>query len=255
MFGYPLDRYPVGVAAIIVAIVAVLFCQAVMRRLISRETLRKAHEVGGYYLSLVGAFYAVLLGLVVFDAMGKFQAAEKTAQSEAKALLIIHALAEQFPAEQAAIKTLVRDYAREVADHEWPLMENGEVSAKAQQQLLTLAHLIKRLDPRTPNQQAIYAAMLTEGVALWENRLDRTRVSNFGVPGAEWVVLLMGAAITIVFTFFFTTESHGVHLLMRGMVTLLIALSLYLVLLFGSPFSGDLKVSPRPFRLVEAIPS
>ena len=62
-----------------------------------------------------------------------------------------------------------------------------------------------------------------------------------------------GAAITITCTFFFTTESHGIHLVMRGMVTLLIAMSLYLVLLFGAPFSGDLKVSDAHFRFVRSF--
>ncbi len=250
-----LDRYPVGVAAITLSVAAILFCQAIVRRLISHETLKKAHEVGGYYLSLVGTFYAVLLGLVVLDAMAKFQTAERTAQSEAKALLSVFFLAEQFPGQQAAIKSLVRNYAKEVAEVEWRLMEKGEVSDKAQNELMALAHAVKSLEPKTANQQSVHSAILTESIALWDSRLDRTRVSNFGVPNAEWTVLLVGAAITIAFTFFFTTESYGIHLVMRGMVTLLITMSLYLVLLFGSPFSGDLKVSERPFRFVESVTS
>jgi hypothetical protein len=250
-----LDRYPVGVAAIALSVGAVLVFQAIVRKSIGPETLKKSHEVGGYYLSLVGTFYAVLLGLVVLDAMGKFQSAEKTVQNEAKALLSIHSLSEQFPGEQAAVKDLVKSYAREVADKEWALMEKGQVSAKAQHTLLLLARHVKSLDPKTPNQQSVHPALLSEIISLWENRLDRTRVSNFGVPTAEWVVLLVGAAITIAFTFFFTTESHGIHLVMRGMVTLLIAMSLYLVLLFGSPFSGDLKVSQRPFLFIEDVAS
>lgn len=255
MFALQLDRFPVGVAAIAFSIIAVLFCQSVLRRWISRETLRTAHEVGGYYLSLVGAFYAVLLGLVVFDAMGKFESAEKAVQTEAKALLFIYGLSEQFPTEHATIKSLVREYAKQVADDEWPKMEKGDISDKAQQTLLALSRLIRSLDPKAPNQQSIHGALITESIALWENRLDRTKVSNFGVPAAEWVVLITGAVITIVFTFFFTMESRGVHLFMRGMVTLLIAMSLYLVLLFGSPFSGDLKVSPRAFRFVQSVAS
>jgi hypothetical protein len=40
---------------------------------------------------------------------------------------------------------------------------------------------------------------------------------------------------------------------MRGMATLIILMSLYLILLFGSPFSGDLKVSPEPFKTMVRI--
>ncbi len=42
---------------------------------------------------------------------------------------------------------------------------------------------------------------------------------NFGIPTAEWVILLIGAAITISFTFFFTIETQGIDILMRGMAT------------------------------------
>ncbi len=248
-----LDHYPVGIATIAILVTAVLFCQTIIRNFIGHEVLKKGHEVGGYYLSLVGTIYGILLGLVVFDAISKFQAAERTVNTEAKSLLALYSLSEQFPKEQIYIKGLVRDYVKDVVYDEWPLMEKGEVSEKAHHELLELLHVIKSIEPKTQNQQSIYSSLLSETNSLWESRLDRNKVSNFGVPTAEWVVLLIGAGIVIVFTFFFTIESHGIHLAMRGMVTLLIAMSLYLVLLFGAPFSGDLKVSNKPFRFIESV--
>lgn len=248
-----LDHYPVGVAAIIFSVFAILFIQSLIERLLGRETLRKAHEVGGYYMSLVGTFYAVLLGLVVFDAMSKFEGADRNVQSEAKAALTIFSLAAQFPESEAAIRTLAQDYVSAVVKEEWNLNGKGRVSKSATEDLVNLLHVIKEIQPKTPNQQSVYGALLSEAVSLWDSRLNRNKVTNFGVPAAEWAVLLIGAAITITFTFFFTTESDGIHLVMRGMVTLLIAMSLYLVLLFGSPFSGDLRVSDAPFRFVENV--
>ena len=117
-------------------------------------------------------------------------------------------------------------------------MQRGEISHKSHDVMLSLIRLIRTIEPKTQNQQSIYASLLAETNACWESRLDRNKVSNFGVPTAEWVVLLIGATIVIAFTFFFTIESHGIHLAMRAMVTLLIAMSLYLVLLFGSRPSG-----------------
>jgi hypothetical protein len=247
-----LDHYPVGIAAIAASVAAVLYCQAILRKFIDKEMLREAHEVGGYYLSLVGTVYGILLGLVVFDAMSKFQAAEKAVNSEAKSLLAVYSLSEQFP-QHPSIKALVQEYVKDVINDEWPLMTKGEVSKKAHDALIALMHVVRTIDPKSQNQQSIYSALLSSTDSLWESRLDRNKVSNFGIPAVEWVVLLVGAGIVITFTFFFTTESHGIHLAMRGMVTLLIAMSLYLVLLFGAPFSGDLTVSDKPFRFVESV--
>ena len=89
---------------ILFAVGVVLLCQAIVRRFISNETLRKAHEVGGYYLTLVGTIYGILLGLVVFDAMSKFQAAERTVNSEAKSLLAVYSLSNEFSAYKNPIK-------------------------------------------------------------------------------------------------------------------------------------------------------
>jgi hypothetical protein len=248
-----LDHYPVGVAVIVFSVTTILFLQSRIEKYLGAETLRKAHEVGGYYMSLVGTFYAVLLGLVVFDAMSKFEDADLTVQSEARAALAVFSLSAQFPEHEPAIRTLVHDYVSDVIDKEWALMGQGKVSKTANEDLVNLLRVIESIGPTTPNQQAVYGTLLSETVSLWNSRLNRNKVSNYGVPAAEWVVLLIGASLTIAYTFFFTTESHGIHLVMRGMVTLLIAMSLYLVLLFGAPFSGDLKVSNSPFRFVDGV--
>ena len=104
-----MDHYAVGIPVMLGSIAIMLWLQSLIKNLIGRETLRKAHEVGGYYLALVGTFYAVLLGLVVFDAMTKFQNAEKTVESEAKSLLTIFSLSEQFPQQETQIKGLVKE--------------------------------------------------------------------------------------------------------------------------------------------------
>ena len=40
---------------------------------------------------------------------------------------------------------------------------------------------------------------------------------------------------------------------MTGMVSTVIALNLFLVLMFGYPYSGDLKVSPEGFVVAKSI--
>ncbi|MFY9832405.1 MAG: hypothetical protein WAK66_06785, partial [Methylocystis sp.] len=147
----------------------------------------------------------------------------------------------------------LRDYVDEVINNEWSMMAKGQTSEKARDAMLALINVIKKIDPKTQNQQVIYSALISETFSLWESRLDRTTPANFGIPTAEWVILLIGAAITISFTFFFTIETQGIDILMRGMATLLIAMSLYLALLFGAPFSGDLNVSNAPFSKVRNI--
>src|SRR5437764_685782 len=88
---------------------------------------------------------------------------------------------------------------------------------------------------------------------LWNNRRTRTVTAAQGVPALEWVVLIIGGAVTISFTYFFKLEHLKIQMVMTAMVAMIIALSLYLVLMFGYPYSGELKVDNAGFRVTHAI--
>lgn len=247
-----LDYYLYGIPAILLVVAILLYAQVLLRRRLGAETIRKCHEVGGYYLSLVGTFYAVLLGLVVVDAMNKFQHAELTVDKEATALLKIFSSSERFPESHQTIAELVRNYTDEVLHREIPRMAYGEISETARKTGFRLLKTIKAIEPATENQKAIYPILLSEVSDFWDARRERLSSTNFGEPAIEWIMLILGALITIIFTFFFTIESHGIHLLMRGMASMIIFMGLYLTFLFSSPFSGDLRVSTAPFQWIEA---
>lgn len=248
-----LDYFWVGVPAIIIVTMLILYIQILVKRYLGTETIRKCHEVGGNYLAMVGTFYAVLLGLIVIDAMTRFQQAEKTVSIEASSLIKIYIDAERFPEQKDKLEKLIEEYIHETTDVEFPLMEKGETSTKARDLAFSMLQIVKVIEPKTENQKAIYPNLLTLLSDFLDSRRERTRSANFGEPPVEWIILIIGAIITITYTFFFTMESNTIHLLMRGMATLMILMSLYLILLFGTPFSGDLKVSPEPFKTIIKI--
>lgn len=247
-----LDHYPFGIAAIVIFIILTFMCQNLFIRFFGTARIRESHEVGGYYLSIAGTFYAVLLGLVVVDAMSNFKDAEKTLEDEAAAVMNIHTMSERFPLKMLQIKELTRVYANLVLTEDLPLMAKGQFSIRARDAAINLIEALKDIEPTTENQKALYPSLLTQAQALWDCRRDRTRVASYGIPTPEWVVLLVGALVTIAFTFFFVIESRAIHFAMTGMIALLIAMSLYLVLLFGAPFSGDLRVSDKAFLVAVA---
>jgi hypothetical protein len=248
-----LDYYWFGIPAIIITTILILSAQVLVKRYIGDETIRQCHEVGGFYLAMVGTFYAVLLGLIVVDAMTRFQQAEKIISVEASSLIKIYIDIERFPEQREKLEKIIEEYVHEITDVEFPLMEKGEISPKARDLAFSILQTVKFIEPVTENQKAIYPNLLTLVSDFLDSRRDRTRSNNFGEPVAEWVILIIGAIITITYTFFFTMESDGIHLLMRGMATLMILMSLYLILLFGSPFSGDMKVSAEPLKTMISV--
>jgi len=233
-----LDYYWVGVPAIIVATILILYAQILVKKYVGIETIKKCHEVGGYYLAMVGTFYAVLLGLIVIDAMTRFQQAEKNVAAEASSLIKIYIVADRFPEQKDQLEKIIEEYTKEITEVEFPLKGEGKISSKATDLAFSMLQTVKIIEPVTENQKAIYPNLLSLLSDFLDSRRDRIRNANIGEPTVEWIILIIGAAITITYTFFFTMESNSIHLIMRGMATLMILMSLYLILLFGTPFLG-----------------
>jgi hypothetical protein len=248
-----LDHYAEGITVICLAIVIVVLFQIYIKKQLGEERIRQCHEVGGHYLAIVGSFYAVLLGLIVFSAMDKFIAAEKTVEQEGKSILAAYTMAAQFDSEGNEIQNKLKEYTNEVVKNEWELMESDQISMTARKIFLNSLDLARQIEPQTENQKGLYPILMAEMINTWESRRDRTKVSNMGIPVAEWVILILGAIITLIFTLFFTIDSQGIHLLMTGMIALLIFVSLYLVLMFGAPFSVDMRVSNHGLVIAQKI--
>lgn len=246
-----LDNYTIGLPAILVTIAFVLYCQSLVSKRLGAEAIAKCYQVGSTYLQVVGTFYAVLLGLIVVDAMTKFQNAQTSVDNEVASIIAIYSSAERFPIQRQHLEDLTKEYTKQVVNIELPMMDNtGKTDPRARELSLEILKTVKNIEPITENQKTMFSMLLTETSDFLIARRERTKAANFGEPGIEWLILITGGIITVILTFFFTIEANGIHLLMRALVTLTILMSLYLTYLFGSPFAGDLKVSLAPYSMV-----
>ena len=243
------QSYGFGSFLIILFVAASMGGVFLTRKRFALDRLKHYHDVSGNIFGVAGTLYAVLLGLVVVDAMETFSTARMTVERESDALANMYILASRLPAEKAqAFQSLCLSYAHEVVEREWPLMDQGKSDPEARNLTYLFFREIADVEPATENLKAVYPLLLEQGMELRDQRRMRTTIATHGLPIIEWVVLCLGAIVTVTFTYFFRLDSFKVQLTLTGMVALLIALNLYLVVLFGNPFSGDLHVEAEPFQ-------
>lgn len=246
-----LDRYTVGALYIAIFIGMSVVGQVIVKRLMGAETISLCHEVGGYYMAVVGSLYAVVLGLVIFDAITTFQEGSLCVKEEAKAMLAVYSIADQFPGNgKEKVKGLASAYVDEVVQREWPLMDTGDFSPRARKIMWAMIDEIKGIEPKTENQKVMLPILLNESLLAWSARRERIEKIGIGIPNLEWFVLIAGALVTIIFTYFFTIAVGAAQLLMTAMVSFMVAINLYMVLLFANPFSGDLKIDTTAFNVL-----
>jgi Protein of unknown function (DUF4239) len=244
MFGYYSTLFALLIIGTSLAVGGLLL----VRRFIGSEELMRHHDVAGHMLAVVGTLYAVVLGLIVVASLNTFQQARLTVSQEANSLRDIFNLAAGLP---DPISTNLRNnccsYATVMVDDEWNAMDKGKSSTKAAQAVNDLWQTLIRFQPKTQGQSDLHNSLLHAIRDLGDNRHIRLTAAQPEYDSIIWTVLLLGGASVIVFTYFFGLEKLQVQILMTVIISCVLFLNLMVVALFGSPYSGDVKVASYPF--------
>jgi hypothetical protein len=193
--------------------------------------------------------FAVLLGFMVGDAMQRFSTARSTTQQEAASLGDVFVLSEGLPAENRdRIRKLCVDYAERVVKIEWPLLAKKETSSEARESYILLSNECTTYNPVTQGQSNVQQTLLPALVTLGDCRRLRVEALNNSLAPTLWIVLLIGGAATILFTYFFGAGNFKIQMLMVAIVTLVICLNVFLLVAYDDPFSGDVMVYPTAFE-------
>src|SRR5258708_5847714 len=128
---------------VFISVVLAITGLLVVRRFVSHEDLMTHHEVAGYFLSIVGTLYAVVLGFIVVNALNTFDKARVNVEHEANALHDVFHLSLGLPqAASSHVRQLCMQYSDCMVNDEWKSMERGEPSAQAHQIMANMLKII-----------------------------------------------------------------------------------------------------------------
>lgn len=250
-----IDSHPVGLILVLTCVGVSLAGLVLARRLLHREDVEGVKDVASYLFAVVGTLYAVILGLVVVDAMTKFYNARVAVEDESNALSDILLIASRLPGDgPRGVRERTGEYIRVVIEEEWPNMAAHGPLLKARLLAVELVREIYAFDPGDDRESQLFAAWVQAATDFWNSRRTRMLLAvDAGLPGLVWIALILGGSITVIFTYFFKVERFGLQAAMTAMLSTVIALNMYLILMFASPFSGSVQVSPQGFELSRFI--
>lgn len=225
-----------------------------VRRIVGVEKLKSFNEVAGNSFQVVGTFYAVLLGLIVVDAMTDMSDLRSVVEQEANAVADVFILSRGMPeAQKKKVQELTKGYVDTVIDEEWSAMKEGKVSTKAVVQVNELWDTIIDFKPTADDEKDIRQMCLERVSELGDSRRSRLISSSHGVSTELWTVLIIGGVLTLGFSYFLGLSSVIGQALMTVVIASTLALNVYLVFLFGYPFSGAYCVEPEGFMVDRLI--
>lgn len=233
------------VASIVLAVVG----PRVVHRRYPHPVRKENNEVAGFFLSVLGVIYAVLLAFVVVVVWKQFDDARQNAEHEANEITDMYRISLALPDPiGSTIRTLATRYARAAIDDEWPAMARGETSSQLVATADALWAATTRFQAADDHERLLQDQILGHLGELNDDRRLRQLAARTDLPEVMWVLLVGGAIVTVVFTYFFSTPNIVAQYVMTALYTASITFVLLLVGLLRSPFSGSVCVTPEAFE-------
>ena len=240
--------------ALIVALPTALamIAQVQIRRWVGVETLVKNNEIAGFKFATVGVIYAVLLAFTVIVVWEKFNDAQSAVADEAGASAALFRYAQGKEPEAVAMRTALTDYLKAAIEDDWPAMAReaeSPTTVHALDSLYAAAIALERSGSRGVADMGEVFRQLDNVTAA---RRVRLHLSTGLVPNVIWIVLFMGALLTVGFTLFFGSENLLAQVSMTGVLSVLVTMGLVVIISIDHPFTGPVYIHPDALALVLA---
>jgi hypothetical protein len=251
-----LTTNPIWIVALILLVPTTILAVCgplIVRRYVSLENLRTNNEVAGFKFATVGVIYAVLLAFAIVVVWERFNQADNDVAKEASAAATVLRLTLGLDAEHgAAVRLATFTYLKEAATKDWPAMAQARPSHTVTMTLTKIYSAVLKFHTFDTSEGLVIGEILHNVDAISDARRSRLVVASGIVPDIIWMVLFVGAFVTIGFTFFFGTVNLYAQMMMSGALSILIFGGLLTIIAIDHPFSGTVHVGPEALTAVIA---
>jgi len=231
---------------------SLLGVQLVRTRVLPR--LRVGHEDAHFVGTIVHSimvFYGLVLALIAVNLFETYAESERVVSTEATAIGAFYRDTEFYPEPtRGELGTGVRDYLEHVIHEEWPLQRRGQVPEGGVEKMARIQSSLQAFEPATKSQEILHAEALHAYNRFVETRRARLDQVQSGLPGVMWLVVVLGAVISLSAAFFFKVTDERLHGILVSLLAVFIASVIFVMLALDHPFRGDLGVRPESYQLI-----
>lgn len=230
---------------------------AVMGAVVMRPFVKKwweGSDINNYiafYLSAVGTFYGITLGLLAAGVWQNFESSNDKVVTEASAIGALYRDIESFPVpKNEALQKKLAAYTDYLIDSAWVLHQQGIKKTKGTVLLDTFQQELYSFEPKSQREMALFQEALRQFNKTSELRHQRLDSVTDGVPLVVWFMIILGCIITLSLSWIFHFPSSRLHLVLNGFIGLGIGTIIFLILMLDYPFRGELSISPDPYMQI-----
>ncbi|MDE2482572.1 MAG: DUF4239 domain-containing protein [bacterium] len=243
---YAIPPFALLAAAIVLAPVIVCGGQWYLHGRLGLRRFFVDNDVAGFIIAVVGTLYAVLLGFMTVEVWDHYETARLHVWAESASVADVWHDAVGLPAQpRVRVRADMLAYAHTMIDEEWPAMRTGGFSVRGDELIMDVATAVGQYVPKNLGESNAQAAIIARVNELHDARGSRLATNAEGISRFQWIVLVIGALVVLMFCYTFSVSNLGAHLLMTGLVTILIAAMFVLLFELQYPFRSSLGITPE----------
>lgn len=199
----------------------------------------------------IGVFYGITVGLIAVAVWDTNSNAAELVSHEASAISALYRDVSGYPAPlRDELRAKVRGYLVYTIEESWPAQRKGQILARGTSILDDFQAKLYTFEPATQGQMALH----TETLRAYNNLLDYRRLRidavNSGLSIRMWIVIWLGAAISIGVTYFYRITDIRLHAALVALMAGFLALVLFMITINDRPFYGYVSISAEPYQLI-----
>lgn len=243
----------VGPAILIVLMGVGLGGLAVFRRLVLPRLVfdEAALFFSGAMVSSIMVFYGLAMALIAVNVWETYKEVGKITTREATSLAALYRDASEYPEPTRTILCNgVRSYVEEVIQEAWPLQHQGRIPLAGVAYMDRIQASLMAFEPKSEAEKILAAETVGAYNLMIEARRTRVDSVQWHLPGVMWMVIMIGAVISLVATFFFPISDFRIHGSLVALLAGFIGAVIFMVLALDRPYRGDLGVPSTPYQIV-----
>ncbi|WUI48099.1 DUF4239 domain-containing protein [Streptomyces sp. NBC_00414] len=194
--------------------------------------------------------FSFILALSIVSAQTTLTKAAEDVSNEGASLINLQWATRPLPdASRERIRDLTREYTVTVIDEEWPAMERGTSSARAQRQYDELRRALQDTVGGTKQEQVFARDSLVALREVGDARRARILAVSHGIPPYLWIGLLVSALLLVAAAAIQIRALTWTSMISIGLLALLVSAVLAVLSAMNHPFGGGIHVEPEPLRL------
>lgn len=226
--------------------------------LLARKTLHKTlvyshdrNEQVSFYMSAIGVFYGITLGLVAVGTWENFDKVNERVTHEAATLMALYRDVSEFPEpKKQELQSHLEEYTRYTVNEAWDMQRKGIMPTDGIGKLRHFQQALYAFHPSNKREELI----MTETLRIYNEfvTMRRMRLMSVGdgLPSTIWLVTIIGALISISFFWFMKMESYRVQMFLTCVVAFFIGSMIFLIAMLDHPFRGTVSVGPEAFQIL-----